>query len=226
MIDVESNLDILIDALDKDRRGKGLRREAALEGGAALLAIKASVKHGDFLPMVAAKGISDRKAQRWMAKAEQWQELVERGKGFVEGHRQGCRDQHSALGRMWENYNGMFDYWLTNKDNADVGITQDKLNEIKGGILAMEAEFIADNADDWEGIGLPGNPPYRVEIEAGCFIPYRTNAHGKETRGEAIPNARGIVAFLDAYEEGKLIERGWPWEGWPDTYQPNLAGQS
>ena len=186
MTDVETNLDILIDALEKDRKGKSLRKQAALEGGAALLAIKASVKHGDFLPMVAAKGISERKAQRWMAKAQRLAELTESLGGLLRDLRQSRRDQHTALGRMWENYNGLFDHWLTNKDNADVGITQDKLNEIKGRILAMEAEFIADNADDWEGIGLPGNPPYRVEIEAGCFIPYRTNAHGKETRGEPI----------------------------------------
>ena len=70
MTDVETNLDALVDALEKDRKGKGLRKQAALEGGAALLALKDRVKHGDFLPMVEAKGITQRKANRWMAKAQ------------------------------------------------------------------------------------------------------------------------------------------------------------
>ena len=65
MIDLDSRLN----TLDEDRMGKSLQQQAALQGGAALLELKAKVKHGDFLAMVENIGICPRKAQRWMAKA-------------------------------------------------------------------------------------------------------------------------------------------------------------
>ena len=205
MADLETNLDTLARAIEKDHAGQRTRVEAALEGGAALLELKAQTQHGDFLPMVQKVGCSPRKSQRWMALAETGYTVDEIkafggvGKAIEQyGHQQqlgetlrtvyaSLRASWADRQRGWQAYGAMFDGMLRGDEYGGQPCDPDVLRDFKAMLTYYDHMLIADFSDAWEQADLPGKPPYRVEVEDDHFISYRTNPAGDEVRGDAIP---------------------------------------
>ena len=165
MTDLEGNLDALADAIAKDAQGKALRREAAFEGGVALLELKAALSHGDFLPMLERLGCSPRKAQRWMEKAGKAEALntaLDSIKAGIAKYREGAQLTHKAIADDWGEYDKAFDSFV---QGQDVGLTLPELQAEKAQIQEAEKLFLADCGEEWEWLGLPGKPVARGHKE-------------------------------------------------------------